>query len=594
MKNVIMIVLDSFSYFEYEFAKKRGIIPFLSSLEDNSIFASNLYSEGPHSEVGVRGLIGGCHTLDYGGSSRYFMEVDETVFDIFLDDNYDVSYIANPLIYLPERIRRNENFCQYYTVVYKFLYLWRNRMDYWAELYSKRDLNEREKKIAIDLCKDAFSVMLDFWRDVVINPESIKLIKRNVSEVNAEDIVEIILNENNRFIRQPWEYICDLFSGFDSHILTIVTNIIENKELDRNFICYVQSNNKAFLKRLKWMQKTNNIILDKYTINDIKGGIRDKLHNRKSDNLKSFDEWVRRIKVSEEFDLDYAKRQYLPPSIKKQLNLVQEILADKVNRKRPCFIYLQPEELHFHNNWFSYDIVDKSNSDAEYMDLKAAYKSGVFKERGYLTQTLALIYVDNCLRKFFYQLRHEGLLDNTIILITADHGSSYGHAPIRNGLSFNNFFSENYHIPLFIYNQGEKKRVNNFLLNCDVIPTLMDIMGKRSMAHHMKGHSAFSSKREIIHSEYMGPGYQDLWNKKIWFSARNSKYKINYIVGLFDRFESGRLEAVYNIIEDPKELNNLVKSRYDEAEVGRLLQYLYKRRCQIQEEQERYWGNCVR
>ncbi len=588
MKNVIMIVLDSFSFFEYEFAKKKNIMPFLAELEKKSIFASKVYSEGPHTEVGVRGLIGGCNTLDNGGSYRHFMNVKETVFDIFLRENYQVNYIAHPAMYLPERVRTHNLFCHYYTSAYKFLYLWRNRLDYWANIYSQRELNTREKEAAINICRDAFDITLDFWASINDRKEKIALINKRFDNVDAKRVVKEIHSEKNKFEENPWKYVRLLFVDFDNNILTQITDIDESKGEDEEFLAYIKKKHRKLLRRLKLKQKLSNILVDSHTAKDIMLGVKDKILTGRSDNLKSYDEWHRRLVAAKEFDLEYLQaKQGLAPSLEKELSLALEILTNNsaVN-KTHSFIYMQPAELHFHNNWFSHDIIDEYKVDGELKTISKIFGSRLINEKGYLTQSLALCYVDCCLRKFFDELKTRGFLDNTLVVITSDHGSSYGHAPIRNGLPSNNFFSENYHIPLFFYDQGRTGSIDNLLLNCDVVPTLMDMLGMNGSIRHMKGRSAFATKREIVHTEYLGPGYQDLLGRDIWFSARNSNYKINYIVGLYEDFKSGTLEGVYNITGDPQELNNLVNKNYDHEEVGKLMKYLEERRKQIQKEQK--------
>ncbi len=546
------------------------------------MFASNVYSEGSHTEVGVYGLIRGCNTLDYGGSSRYFAEAENTVFDAFLNENYDVSYIASPVVYVSEKLRHDNNFHQYYTITYKFLYLWRNRLDYWAQVSLKRELTIHEKECAINLCKDTFNVAYTFWKDASEKKESVGLIKGKIENVDAATIVKTIVDEKKKFEEHPWEYVKVLFADFHNNILVRLTDT-DNNDINNNFINYVKDKNKIFLKQMKWRQIAGNVLLDWHTIRDIGYGIKDKLCNNKSDNLKSFVEWVRRLHVFKEFELNFGEREYLPPSIKKQLNFTLEILKKNRLDEKPSFIYLQPEELHYHNNWFSYDIIDKMNVEKEFRELKRVFSGQAGWGKGYLTQSLALNYVDQCLKEFFVELKNSNLLNNTVVLITGDHGSSYGHAPIRNALAFNNFFSENYHIPLFIYNHGKAEKTNRYLMNCDIVPILLETLDIDSTKFN-KERSIFIKGREIVHSEYMGPGYQDLLGKKIWFSARNSSYKINYIVGLSGEFSNGKLEAVYNVKKDPKELHNLVKSSYDHKEANKLLNYLEKRYREIQME----------
>lgn len=583
MKNVVMLVLDSFSYYEY--INMVDSTPFLHMLENKTLFASNVYSQGPHSEVGVRGLVCGCNTLDCDGSSRFFAGTENTVFDILLKEGFDINYIGSPVLYVSKELRNNPNFKQYYTIVYKFLYLWKERFEYWSRIYLKRELDKREKDIVIRLCQDTFDVISDFWSDVSDKKESIYFLKKNLENVD-KNIIEIICKEKKKFEENSWEYVKALLSDFENNILVDLTNIDEKKVIDLEFINLIKNKNINLLEKLKRKQIVNNLLPDKYTIRDIIYALKDKFLGKETGNIEVIGEVLRRLHLAGEFNLDIDKRNYFPPSLKRQLDFVLELLKKGENGK-PQFIFLQPEELHYHHNWFSYDIIDERNIEKEFLEIKKFLQKRTGNEKGYLTQTLALNYVDRCIKEFFKNLKQNNLLDNTVVLITADHGSSFGHAPVRNALPYNNFFSENYHIPLFIYNNGEADRIDRYLLNYDIVPILLETLNIDSAVYYKRDRINVKG-RNIVHSEYMGPGFQDLLGKEIWFSARNANYKVNYIVSLFGAFENGRLEGVYNIRKDPNERNNLVKHAYDHAEVAELLHYLDKRRTEIQIQQTIY------
>lgn len=587
MKNVIMLVLDSFSFFEYDYSTENT--PFLHSLENKSIFATNLFSQGPHTEVGSRGLICGCNTLDFGGSSRFFSKTKNTVFDIFLKEKYDVNYIGHPAIYVSKELRHHYNFHQYYTVIYKFINLWASRLEYWARINANRELNKRERDLAIGLCQDTFDVLYDFWLDVSEKKESIYFLEKQLENVDAGRILKAIIKEKNRFENNSWEYVKNLLKDFNSNILVPLTNINDLKAIDTNFTNLIQDKYKSILKELEKKQIGNNIWLDKFTFIDLMLAIKNKFMGKK-EPIEIISEYFRRIDLAKEFEFKYQERShfYFPPSIKRQLSFVLDILNKNEERgNKPSFIYLQPEELHYYHNWFSYDIIDENNINKEFYAIKKLLKNEkkLFNKKGYLTQTLALNYIDRCIKDFFLALKQKDLLDNTVILITADHGSSYGHAPIRNALPFNNFYSENYHIPLFLYNNGKVKKLENYLLSYDIVPLLLENLDIDKEKYFDNKIVNSDQGRKIIHSEYMGPGYQDLLGKEIWFSARNDNYKINYIVSLLGEFKDGRIEGIYNIKKDPFEHNNLVDQLKNNRDIEELLDYLKKRWNEIRKQQ---------
>ena len=77
-------------------------------------------------------------------------------------------------------------------------------------------------------------------------------------------------------------------------------------------------------------------------------------------------------------------------------------------------------------------------------------------------------------------MEQSGKDKDTIILLVADHGSSYTFYPLRDTVT-NNFHDENYHIPMIIWDKdmaADTKGVYEGLYtSADVFPTLLDIAG---------------------------------------------------------------------------------------------------------------------
>lgn len=88
---------------------------------------------------------------------------------------------------------------------------------------------------------------------------------------------------------------------------------------------------------------------------------------------------------------------------------------------------------------------------------------------------------DDCVKKVLDQLKATGQLDNTIVLITGDHGddlfepnTTFGH-----GLTFNGG-DQNSNIPAILYVPGREKspeKVTKVVRSIDFAPTLLDLAG---------------------------------------------------------------------------------------------------------------------
>jgi membrane-anchored protein YejM (alkaline phosphatase superfamily) len=87
-----------------------------------------------------------------------------------------------------------------------------------------------------------------------------------------------------------------------------------------------------------------------------------------------------------------------------------------------------------------------------------------------------LHYDDNLLGKIFEGLNKRGLMENTVIILTADHGEEFwesgywGHT--------NAFTLQQCKVPLMVRYPGKKARViNEVTTNLDIVPTLMELSG---------------------------------------------------------------------------------------------------------------------
>ena len=113
------------------------------------------------------------------------------------------------------------------------------------------------------------------------------------------------------------------------------------------------------------------------------------------------------------------------------------------------------DDAHYPESFFSTNYIDLNLLDKEFNHIKEYIKNLPSKFRGSLTSDLSLLYVDSCIEYLFKELNDRKLLDNTAIVITADHGFSYDYNPIRENY-VNNVHVENYNTPFIIYDKGRK------------------------------------------------------------------------------------------------------------------------------------------
>ena len=176
------------------------------------------------------------------------------------------------------------------------------------------------------------------------------------------------------------------------------------------------------------------------------------------------------------------------PSTQFQLNYVQDTILPNRDKGKPFFLCMNIEEAHNNLSFFTYDIQDDKLIEEEITVLHKWLKEVGTNFKGNIIYYLGLRYMDYCIEKFCNYLKREGLWDNTTLLFTADHGSSYTFYPVHNE-RVNNFHEECYHIPVLIRHPGfTPKEVTTYQYSKDILPTFMDMMGL-NLSPYFKGHS---------------------------------------------------------------------------------------------------------
>jgi arylsulfatase A-like enzyme len=193
----------------------------------------------------------------------------------------------------------------------------------------------------------------------------------------------------------------------------------------------------------------------------------------------------------------------------------------------------------------------------------------ILKQRRYYDEFIA--YVDAEFARLFTNLEKGGLLKNTWVVLTSDHGESFE----RGSMKHSHLLMHNpvIHIPLLIFPPGQKERVDVYQRTnaIDLLPTLLHTMGmdipawcegkvlppflfdtignERTMfAMNPRENLPYSKMTEGIYCIYKG------------------NYKLMYYFGLKEMKGHDPYFELYDIVNDPEELNNLYDSKNDIAE----------------------------
>jgi arylsulfatase A-like enzyme len=90
-----------------------------------------------------------------------------------------------------------------------------------------------------------------------------------------------------------------------------------------------------------------------------------------------------------------------------------------------------------------------------------------------------LLYADAAFGDFIESLKKNGLYDNSIVILTSDHGESFDRGYFGHGGPY--LYQQIIHVPLIIHLPGQKsgKRITTNTEHVDIAPTLLELLGQK-------------------------------------------------------------------------------------------------------------------
>lgn len=178
----------------------------------------------------------------------------------------------------------------------------------------------------------------------------------------------------------------------------------------------------------------------------------------------------------------------------RSLKELSERIVERKDTSKPIFAYTQPQNIHI-------SVINREGNTVldgnDYSGFYAPYASRVRR-------------MDACFGEFIQHLKSQNLYDNSIVILTADHGDSLGEGG-RWGHAYT-IFPEVIRIPLVIHvpPKLQKDLYWNPETSCfstDITPTLYYLLGHRPVVRNgIFGRPLFTTTREEF-SQYLSDSY---------------------------------------------------------------------------------------
>lgn len=188
----------------------------------------------------------------------------------------------------------------------------------------------------------------------------------------------------------------------------------------------------------------------------------------------------------------------------------------------------------------------------------------------------AVMYVDHLLGRLFDTLERTGQMDETVILVTGDHGLQYAESPRKKYAVGYRTHYEDLEVPLLLANSGEEPSNVGMVDSMGVTATFLEALGV-PLHQSFKGISALRPGRPFVISENCGHGNADLVRRDIYFTVTSKTHKMMSIL----RGSTLHVEQLYNLQADPREIDNRVGDPTQKAALDELVGFLRAERAEI-------------
>lgn len=273
----------------------------------------------------------------------------------------------------------------------------------------------------------------------------------------------------------------------------------------------------------------------------------------------SYDEILRQLLSPSDnaIKLDSDKKLWNQFEVCSTIQQLDPLLANGLGTGQPVFVYAQPKNVHqFAHN-------DLPMISADHWRMRPGFNNRIAHE---------VWQVDSCLGSFFAFLKSHRLYDNSIIIVTSDHGDATGEfGRYSHSLTI---YPEIMRVPLIVHLPANAR--HNFVYDdthlsalTDITPSLYYLLGHRPIrSNPLFGHPLFvESQAELDQNER---------NQLFLASDERAVYGLLMENGklLYTTYDSPAQSFLFDLSRDPNALHSILsgplKRQYDEEIIKQL------------------------
>jgi len=585
-KNVVLLLIDSMNYSHIK--KYPFLTPFLNSIKDKNVSFENMFAQAPYTEAASMSIYCGQNVLDNGGYLFRYKYAPKTIFEAYKEKGYTTFYnYFQPQCY-PSSLRRGID-SLYYDVGFDINALWSYRLYFYSELLNEGKITEADYKTLIELLDDNFIEWIEFNNEIIENKQSVEFIRDNCLNYDAESIASTIKDEYGKYSLDKRAYIDDLLKKKTSHKLFEIKQFTQdNKIKDKNFIQDFRNQYYSFFTDLKALNRRYNLKNCKGTLNGSVRKFSELIHNISRESLKNFGKsLILAMNVYNDSDLldriavDYELFKNAP-SIKSHIDHYFKWEKNRTDNK-PSFACIHVDDIHNPEMFFTYDSMDMDLLNEEFNDAKDVINNLPNDYYGNISHDLSLRYIDSKIKYFYNQLANNGLDNNTIVLICADHGFSFSGNPLRDSFVIN-MYLENYNIPCIITGVNKTATINGLAASKD-IPSILMYFTDDETEKSFKGQNSFliENSYKYLFIEYCGGGCPDLKRRKLKIGCFNKEWFVASEAELDVVISRDNITELYYLKDDPLQLNNIKDTVVWTEELEEIVVAINNRKTEITE-----------